>query len=107
MEFGRLPDPLGQWLAPLHELYERNRAQLDSIHDEQARWDRFCEMNVIEQVRVACELPIIRKAWERGEPLAVHGWIYSVADGRLRDLNVTVSPELGNTKTVQAASTND
>ncbi len=102
----RLPDPLGQWLAPLHELYERHRTELEAIGSEQARWDRFCEMNVVEQVRLSCELPIVREAWRRGKPLAIHGWIYSVADGRLRDLNVTVSPELGTEMLrTQAAST--
>lgn len=94
-----LTGPIAKWLHPVHEFYQRHRAELDGIADAELKWDRLCELNVIEQVRLACELPLVTAAWERGDPLAVHGWIYSVRDGRLRDLNVTVSPALGNTKT--------
>lgn len=93
----RLPEPIGAWLEPLRLLYDRNRTQLEAIADDQARWDMLCELNVREQVRVACELPIVHEAWRSGRPLAVHGWIYNMRDGRLRDLNVTVSPALKNT----------
>ena len=53
--------------------------------------DRLCELNVIEQVANVCHTTIARDAWERGQELAVHGWIYGLQDGLLRDLNVTVA----------------
>ena len=53
--------------------------------------DRLCELNVIEQVANVCQTTIVRDAWERGQPLTVHGWIYGLQDGLLRDLNTTVS----------------
>jgi carbonic anhydrase len=52
--------------------------------------DRLCELNVIEQVMNVCQTTIARDAWERGQPLSVHGWIYGLHDGRLRDLSMTV-----------------
>ena len=53
--------------------------------------DRLCELNVIEQVANVCHTSIARDAWERGQELTVHGWIYGLQDGLLRDLNVTVA----------------
>ncbi len=53
--------------------------------------DRLCELNVIEQVANVCHTTIARDAWERGQELEVHGWIYGLQDGLLRDLNVTVT----------------
>ena len=53
----------------------------------------MCELNVIEQVAVASRTPIIRDAWAQGKPVAVHGWIYSIQDGLLTDLNVTVTSQ--------------
>ena len=53
--------------------------------------DRLCELNVIEQVANVCQTTIVQDAWERGQELAVHGWIYGLKDGLLRDLNITVS----------------
>jgi len=101
MQESPLDGPIGQWLHPVRELYHRNRRELDAIADKEARWDRLCELNVVEQVRLACTLQLVVAAWDRGQNLAIHGWIYSVRDGRLRDLDVTV---LGNSKTVQAAA---
>jgi carbonic anhydrase len=56
-----------------------------------AQVDRLCELNVIEQVVNVCETSILRDAWERGQDVSVHGWIYGIADGMLRDLGMTVS----------------
>ena len=53
--------------------------------------DRLCELNVIRQVENICHTRIVQNAWERGDPLSVHGWIYSVKDGLLHDLGVTKS----------------
>lgn len=65
------------------------------MSDESKRSDKLCELNVIEQVVNVCETTIVQDAWGRGQALAVHGWIYTIHDGPLRDLNgrVTKSEE--------------
>ena len=55
------------------------------------RWRRLCELNVAEQVRMVARVPSVREAWQRGQPLVVHGWIYDLRDGLLRDLEVSIS----------------
>ncbi len=80
---------VGEWLAPIRAIYQKYEARLHS--DARARWDALCELNVIEQSAAVCQSPIVRQAWSRGQELAIHGWIYSVADGLLRDLNVTAA----------------
>ena len=67
------------------------------------RVDRLCELNVIEQVANVCQTTIVQDAWERGQELAVHGWIYGLQDGLLRDLNVTVGG-VGETLTAYQAA---
>jgi len=66
------------------------RLHLASLGDEPQASDRLCELNVLEQVANVCQTTIARDAWQRGQGLAVHGWIYGLQDGLLRDLNVTV-----------------
>jgi carbonic anhydrase len=66
-----------------------HRSLLDPIAELTARADRLCELNVIEQARNVCQTTIVQDAWSRGQSLAVHGWIYGLRDGRLRDLGVT------------------
>ena len=61
------------------------------LFDEVAAGNRLCELNVIEQVANVCQTTIARDAWERGQPLSVHGWIYGLRDGLLRDLRMTVT----------------
>ncbi|MDQ6764841.1 MAG: carbonic anhydrase, partial [Verrucomicrobiota bacterium] len=61
------------------------------LGDDSAAADRLCELNVIEQVANVCHTTIARDAWERGQALAVHGWIYGIHNGLLKNLNVTVS----------------
>ena len=79
------------WLHPIREVHEDHRHELDAIPEEQARLDRLCELNVIRQVRnVASDLFVI-DAWARGQPLTVHGWVYSLANGLVTDLGVSVS----------------
>jgi len=79
-----------RWLAPLRQIARDQSAALEALPDEDARWARLCELNVMEQVKTLASSDIVRRAWTRREPLAVHGWIYDLADGLLRDLNVTV-----------------
>jgi len=77
------------WLHPLRDLAELHGENLARIHDERARVNRLCELNVAAQVRQVADTPIVRDAWSRGQSLAVHGWVYSLEDGLLRDLECT------------------
>jgi carbonic anhydrase len=80
------------WLRHIEDVHEKYEAALARAGGTAA--DRLCELNVIEQVSNVCQTTIAREAWERGQPLAVHGWIYGIHDGLLRDLKTSVtSPE--------------
>lgn len=78
------------WLQPLVMLYRKHGAVFDSLAGEQERLDRLCALNVQMQVRRVMQTPIIEAAWERGQPLQVHGWMYGVEDGFLRQLEPPV-----------------
>jgi carbonic anhydrase len=78
------------WLQPLRNLAAAHREELDVLASSDARWDRLCELNVAAQVQAVATSEIVQAAWERGAELAVHGWIYDLEDGLLRDLEVTV-----------------
>jgi carbonic anhydrase len=79
------------WLRHVQDVSQKHGRYLGEVMPEQARHDRMCELNVIEQVANVCQTTIVQDAWERGQPLTVHSWIYGVRDGLLRDLGVTVS----------------
>jgi len=79
------------WLRHVQDVCDKHEACLRGLPDEVGRCDRLCELNVIEQVRNVTQTSIVRDAWERGQPLAVHGWIYGLKDGLLRDLFVTAT----------------
>jgi carbonic anhydrase len=64
--------------------------QLDAIEDKAERLELLCELNVVSQVSNVCHTAIVQNAWQRGQPLAIHGWVYSLKDGLLKDLNCTV-----------------
>src|SRR5512134_1021418 len=78
-----LPEPLERWLAPLRTLRSDHADELEQAPDDDARWSRLCELNVVAQVQVLRNLPTVVAAWERGQPLAIHGWIYDLHDGLL------------------------
>lgn len=79
------------WLRHVRDVQEKHEARLATINDEAPRWDRLCELNVIEQVLNVCQTTIVRDSWQRGQGVAVHGWIYGVKDGLLRDLNICIT----------------
>jgi carbonic anhydrase len=79
------------WLHPIRETHHEHRAELDAITDRRARLDRLCELNVISQVKNVVADVFVQDAWSRGQDLAVHGWVYSIANGLVTDLNVTVT----------------
>ena len=82
---------IDNWLREIHQIYDRNRAQLDAIADERARLDRLCELNVAEQAVDVCATTFVHNAWRRGQALSVHGLIYGIDDGLLRDLGFSVT----------------
>lgn len=82
------------WLFPIKDIYRENRRELESMTYD-PRLDRLCELNVIEQVRNLAKSHTIQEAWNRGQQLTIHGWIYSVKDGLVRDLEVTMSDKEG------------
>ncbi len=74
------------WLRHLKDVRAQHVRELDAIAEPAARERRLCELNVRAQVRHVCESSVAREAWSRGQAFAVHGWIYDVEDGLLRDL---------------------
>ncbi len=78
------------WLRHIEDVRTRHAAAIDALGDAQRRHDLLCELNVIEQVANACRTSVVEEAWRRDQPLAVHGWVYGLEDGLLRDLDVTV-----------------
>jgi carbonic anhydrase len=82
---------LDHWLQPLSMFYRKHRATFDAIESVAQKIDRLCEINVEMQVRRIASTPIVEKAWARGQELNLHGWIYGIHDGLLRDLGPTLS----------------
>ena len=80
---------IDNWLRHVRDVRQRHAAQLDAT-PAHAREDRMCELNVLEQALNVCETTIVQDAWERGQALTVHAWIYRLDDGLLRDLGFTV-----------------
>jgi carbonic anhydrase len=80
------------WLYPIREVSREHKDELDAIADSRARLDRLCELNVVRQVRNVATDVFVQEAWARGQELFVHGWIYSLGNGLVTDLNVTVGP---------------
>lgn len=79
------------WLRHVQDVYDKHGSHLGQLTGDARRHDALCEFNVIEQVRNVCLTSTVQEAWARGQILSVHGWIYGVRDGLLRDLNVTIS----------------
>jgi carbonic anhydrase len=79
------------WLRHVQDVQHKHEQSLAAAGNSAAAADRLCELNVIEQAANVCQTTIVRDAWERGQPLAVHGWIYGLKDGLLRDLHTTVA----------------
>ena len=79
------------WLHPVREVHQEHKHELAAIPDERSRLNRLCELNVIRQVRNVASDVFVQEAWRRGQPLSVHGWVYSLSNGLVNDLNVTAS----------------
>ena len=86
------PRPLGlidNWLRHLRDVAVVHAPELEALPDDDARERRLCELNVASQVANVCHTTIVQDAWRRGQTLAVHGWIYDLADGLVRDLQIS------------------
>lgn len=82
---------IDNWLRHIRDVYQKNKTILEKIKDDSERLDRLCEMNVIEQVKQVCDTTIVQSAWKKNQSLIIHGWIYRLQDGILRDLGVSIS----------------
>lgn len=82
---------IDNWLRTIKDTYCTHEKEIRSLATEEQKVSRLCELNVIEQVKSVAHTTIVQEAWDRGQQLAVHGFIYSIADGLLRDLNVCVT----------------
>jgi len=78
------------WLHPIREVSHDHRHELAAIPEEKARLDRLCELNVIRQVHNVASDVFVQDAWARGQEVCVHGWVYSLANGLVNDLGVTI-----------------
>jgi carbonic anhydrase len=82
---------IDHWLHPIREVAHERRRELDAIPDQKAMLNRLTELNVIRQVRNVASDVFVQDAWARGQELSVHGWVYSLANGLVTDLDATVS----------------
>lgn len=94
---------IDNWLRHIQDVEGLHRPALAAIADSEARIDRLCELNVIEQVANVCQTSIVLDAWDRGQPLAVHGWVYGLEDGLIRDLRTTVAAPAEGARVYRAA----
>jgi carbonic anhydrase len=82
---------IDNWLRNIKDIYRIHEARIDALRDENKKINLLCELNVIEQVANICHTTIVQSAWKADQELTVHGWIYSIADGILKDLDVCVT----------------
>ncbi|HEX8233938.1 MAG TPA: carbonate dehydratase [Caulobacteraceae bacterium] len=81
---------IDHWLHPIREVWAENREEIESA-PKGSRLDRLCELNVMRQVRNVASDVIVRDAWAHGRKVCVHGWVYSLSDGLVRDLDCSIS----------------
>ena len=84
---------IDNWLRHVQDVRNKHRALIDVLPTERERHARLCELNVIEQVVNVAQTTVMREAWSRGQAVAVHGWIYGIDDGYLKDLSMCVTAE--------------
>lgn len=89
MRFGLIDN----WLRNVQDVRNKHRGLLEAVAEGEVREDRLCELNVIEQAMNVCETTVIRDAWARGQDVRVHGWIYGLKDGLVRNLRMEASGE--------------
>lgn len=82
---------IDNWLQNIRDVYRYHQDRIDALQDEKEKINLLCELNVIEQAANICHTTIVQSAWKSGQELAVHGWIYNIEDGILKDLNVCIT----------------
>ncbi len=82
---------IDNWLRNIKDIYRYHQAKVDAIEDEEEKLNLMCELNVVEQVANICHTTIVQNAWNSGQELSIHGWIYSLEDGILKDLDVCIT----------------
>ena len=82
---------IDNWLRHIKDVYRMHKDELDAIEDQELKGRRFVELNVIEQVLNVCKTSTVQKAWEETQLPHVHGWVYDIANGKIRDLNCNVA----------------
>ncbi len=87
LQFGLIDN----WLRHVQDVIHENEKLLAELKDEEQRLNRLCELNVVEQVTNVARTTIVQNAWQRGQEIGVHGWIYGLEDGLLRDLGVSIN----------------
>lgn len=88
---GRDHGLIDNWLCHVRDVYRAYRDRIEAVENPGARIDLLCELNVLEQVANVCRTTVIQNAWKSGQGPSVHGWIYSIADGILKDLDLCIS----------------
>jgi carbonic anhydrase len=81
---------IDNWIRHIKDVYRFHAKELNEIQDEKERFDRFVELNVFEQVQDLAKTSIIQEAWMKGQEVAIHGWVYGVHDGVIKDLKLTI-----------------
>jgi carbonic anhydrase len=79
------------WLRHVQDVHQKHERYLGDVLTSRKRAERLCELNVVEQVNNVCQTTIVQDAWDRGQEVSVHGWVYGLKDGLLNDLNMTVA----------------
>jgi carbonic anhydrase len=82
---------INNWLRHVQDVHQKYDQQLAAVAEESLRVDRLCELNVIEQAVNVCQTTVVEEAWEKGQNLTVHGWIYRLSNGLIRDLGMNIS----------------
>jgi len=80
--------PLENWLAHVRAVYREHKEDLEALPDEATRWRRLCELNVVAQVQAVRQTAVVQQSWRQDKPVLVHGWIYDLSEGLLRDLEL-------------------
>jgi carbonic anhydrase len=86
---------IDNWLRHIRDIERKRQNELKLIDDDEKRFDRLCELNVVEQVMNVGNMTAVQEAWQIGRALAIHGWIYRIGDGLLKDLGVCVTSAEG------------
>jgi len=82
---------IDHWISHIRDIHNQYEAEITSLATTEEKSNRLCELNVIEQVKNVCYTNIVQNAWKKGQSLSVHGWIYSIHDGILNDLDVSIN----------------